>query len=113
MDQDGLSKIESNPASAAVYAKLRADLDTFADYQVEVKQTSLHIVHGRAFLGVHPRKDGILLNVVTQSPLSSDRLKKSEKISANRFHNEIELRSEKDLDTEVLTWIKQAYSLTL
>ena len=111
MDVNGLVKIQNNPVSAAIYNKLVALLDGFAAYEVEVKQTSLHITHGKAFLGVHPRKDGLLLNIVTESPIRSPRLKKAEQVSANRFHNEIDIQSENELEGEVIGWIKKAYQL--
>jgi hypothetical protein len=111
MDSNGLVKIQNNPVSAAIYSKVLELLDSFAVYDVEVKQTSLHVTHGKAFLGVHPRKDGLLLNIVTQSPIQSARLKKAEHVSANRYHNEIEIKSEEELEGDVTGWIKKAYQL--
>jgi len=34
-----------------------------------------------------------------------------EQASANRFHHTIKLTSEKDIDAELLAWLKQAYEL--
>jgi hypothetical protein len=62
---DALTKIESNPKSAPLYLQVLTAVRDLGDNDVEVKKTSLHIVHGRAFLGIHPRKDGLLLNIVT------------------------------------------------
>lgn len=111
MEENGLAKIQSNDTSNAIYEKLLEELNKFADIEVEVKKTSLHISHGRAFIGVHPRKDGLLINIVTDSPLQSPRLKRSEKVSANRFHNEIIFGAVDELDEEVINWLKRAYAL--
>ena len=112
MEETGLSKIKANPVSTNVYDELIARLGVFAQFDVENKKTSLHIVHGRAFLGVHPRKDGLLLNIVTAEPLMSPRIKKAERVSANRCHNEIIVTSVHALDEELMAWIEQAYALT-
>ena len=112
MEESGLSKIKANQVSCEVYDELLARLEVFAQFEVENKKTSLHIVHGRAFLGVHPRKDGLLLNIVTSAPITSARIKKTERVSANRYHNEIVVTAVQDLDGELLAWIEQAYALT-
>ncbi|HEX7259492.1 MAG TPA: DUF5655 domain-containing protein [Candidatus Saccharimonadia bacterium] len=110
--EDRLNKIQSNPASASIYAKLLDLLNKFPEYQAESKKTSLHIINKKAFLGVHPRKEGLLLNIVLSEPIKSSRIKKTERVSANRYHNEIELRSVDELDDEVAGWIKAAYVRT-
>jgi hypothetical protein len=35
-----------------------------------------------------------------------------ERVSANRFHNEMLLESPKDVDAEVIGWLKAAYALS-
>jgi hypothetical protein len=110
---DALEDITAREASRAVYAALVETLDGMGPYQVEVKKTSLHISRDRAFLGVHPRSTGLLVTIVTTSPLGSPRVRKSERISANRCHNEVLLSSADDVDDDVRRWIGQAYALTM
>jgi hypothetical protein len=43
--------------------------------------------------------------------LTGERISKVEQASQNRFHHTIKLTSEKDIDKELLTWLKQAYEL--
>ena len=109
---DGLGKVKADEASSKIYDKLLRCLDQFAEYTVENKKTSLHITHGRAFLGVHPRKSALLVNIVLDRPLETNRLKKSEKVSANRYHNEVVISSAEELDSELVGWLKEAYALT-
>ncbi len=110
--ENGLTKIQSNYVSKVLYAKLLDLLNSIGNYEVEVKKTSLHIVNGRAFLGVHPRSKGLLINIVLSEPVDSKRLKKSERVSANRYHNEIVISDVEDIDSEVIDWLKEAYALT-
>ena len=112
MEESGLGKIKGNQVSSEVYDALLARLGAFAQFEVENTKTSLHTIHGRAFLGVHPRKDGLLLNIVTAEPLTSSRIKKTERVSANRYHNEVVVTSAQDVDKELMVWIELAYGLT-
>jgi hypothetical protein len=109
--ENGLDRIKSNEASNSVYQALLAHLDALGDYEVEVKKTSLHITHGRAFLGVHPRSNGLLLTIVTNTPIVNSRLKKTEQVSANRHHNEV-IVNPGEFDAQLTGWIEQAYTLT-
>ena len=63
------TKIAGSEPAGSIYKALIERLKTIGPYKVEPKATSLHIVHGRAFLGVHYRKDGLLLNIVLDRPL--------------------------------------------
>jgi len=110
--QDGLSRIKADAVSSDIYDGLLRCLERFPEYEVETKQASLHVVHGRAFLGVHPRKHALLVNIVLSRPIESERLKRSERVSASRFHNEIVLRAATELDDEFTGWLREAYALT-
>lgn len=112
MEITALEKITASPVLGQLYKALCTNLDHLGEYEVEVKKTSLHITHSRAFLGVHPRKDSLLLNIVTSAPLNSARLHKVDRVSANRYHNEVIISDTQQFDTELSEWLGQAYSLT-
>jgi hypothetical protein len=109
---EALEKITSDAVARGIYDNLLAHLTLLGPYEVEAKKTSLHITRGRAFLGVHPRRGGLLLNIVTPEALEDPRIKKAERVSANRWHNEVVVSSPGDLDAELLGWLRQAYELT-
>lgn len=93
------------------YAGLIPLLESLGGYVVEEKKTSLHITNGKvAFLGVHPRKNGIRLNIVLARALEGSRVAKTERVSANRFHNEVDLVAGAPLDEELSGWIREAYA---
>lgn len=113
MESDVLHKIQINKVTNEIYQKLLQELKWLGEFELEAKKTSLHITHGRAFLGVHPRKAGLLLNIVTDKPLESSRVKKLEHVSAQRYHNEILINSTEELDEELGGWLQAAYALTV
>jgi len=107
-----LPSILKSPASQATYAKIVAEAKKLGPFEVEEKKTSLHLTHGRAFAGVHPRATGIILNLVLDTPLKNARVHKSEQVSANRHHVEFKLEDPADIDAPLVGWMKKAYSLT-
>jgi hypothetical protein len=112
MSDTALTRIASNGTLESIYQRLRSCLDGLGPHQIEPKKTSLHVTHGRAFLGVHPRRAGLLLNVVLNHRVESPLVSKCEQVSTNRYHNEILVSSPSDLDDEVLALLREAYQLT-
>ncbi len=112
MDTNALATIESNPITSKLYSSLLEELNNIGQFEVEVKKTTLHVVHKRAFLGVHPRKEGLLLNIVTSEPIDSKRFKKCEQVSTNRYHNQLVVNAPEQINDELMSWIELSYSLT-
>jgi hypothetical protein len=106
---DALDVINGREVSRSVYAAVLNVLDTLGPYEVETKKTSLDITRGRAFLGIHPRASGLLVNIVTSAPLAGERVTRTEQVSRNRYHNEVRLASPADVDSSVIGWARRAY----
>jgi hypothetical protein len=97
-------------SSATAFDNLTLALAELGDYEIEEKKTCLHAVAGSgAFLGIHPRKDGLRLTLAMSRRLDSPRVVKSEQASARRFHNELDLHADSEVDDELKGWIKEAY----
>ena len=100
------------PAALAAYGGLITALKTFGPFVEDAKKTSIHLARKSAFAGVHPRKSAILLVIRTSSPIESPRIRKVERVSANRWHNEVLLGEPSEIDSEVVAWLRQAYDLS-
>lgn len=102
-----------DPAARKVYDAILAATAKFGDVEAQEKKTSVHLVGGRsAFAGVHPRKGAVLLNIRSDAPIKSDRIRKLERVSAKRFHNEMLIDTPAGVDREVVGWLKSAYALS-
>lgn len=112
MASDALDRIRSSDGSSSIYDALLRLLDGLGTYEVHPQKASVHVARGRAFLGVHPRKAGLLLNIVLDRPLTTGRVRRSERVSANRWHNDVEVGSVGELDSELVDWLREAYALT-
>ena len=101
-----------DPIASQVYDAILASVGTFGDVRVEEKKTSVHLVAKSAFAGVHPRKGAVLLNIRSQAPIDSARIRKLERVSAKRYHNEMLIDRPANVDDEVVGWLKAAYALS-
>jgi hypothetical protein len=100
------------PEASAVYAALLRRIAPLGPYEEQVKSTSIHLARRSAFAGIHPRKAAILLVVRTASAIESSRVRKRERVSANRWHNEFLLSSPSEVDDELMAWVAEAYALS-
>ena len=101
----------AGPASRQLYKKLLTAIRPIGKFREEIKKTSVHLVRGSAFAGVHPRKQYLLLTIKAAVPIKSARIVKSEQVSKNRWHLEVKIASENDIDGELLAWLREAYDL--
>lgn len=101
-----------NPQLRKIYDKLTSSIRKFGALSEEPKKTSIHLVNKSALAGVAVRNEYILLNIKSAEPILSPRVLRAEKLSAKRFHQEVKLASPKDIDKELLGWLKTAYALS-
>lgn len=102
----------AKPEVPATYAALLAAVRPFGPVGIEPKKTSIHLVSGSAFAGVHPQKGKMRLNIKADRPLDGARIRKVEQVSANRFHCEADLLGPSDVDAELIDWLREAYALS-
>lgn len=101
----------SEPQVRALAAALIERASALDGVAVDPKGTCIHLNRRVAFAGLHPRRTALLLNLRTSKPIESDRIRKVERASANRFHNELLLESPGELDGELMGWIAEAHAL--
>ena len=85
-----------------IYDRLLKKSRQFGAVVEDPKKTSIHLVNVTAFAGVATRKSSINLTIKGNAKLSSPRIHKTEKVSANRFHHEVKLTSPADVNAEVI-----------
>jgi hypothetical protein len=108
-EADHLKGIESEVVKT--YYCLVGRLKEFGPVRIEPKKTSIHLVNRFGFAGVYTRKEYIKLELHLNYRLDSPRVSKVEQASANRYHHTIRLDNQKDVDKELLKWLREAYDL--
>lgn len=101
----------ASPIARELYARLLAAIAPIGSYREEVKKTSIHLARSSAFLGVHPRKEHLLVTVKSDNAIKNRRIVKSEQVSANRWHCEVKIAAPAEIDKEFLSWVRLAYEL--
>jgi uncharacterized protein DUF5655 len=101
-----------DPVVRSTYDQLLKKVKQFGPVVEEPKKTSIHLVNVTAFAGVATRKNSINLTIKGDRKLPGSRIHKTEQVSARRFHHEVKLTSPADVDTELLTWLRDGYALS-
>ena len=99
------------PNVRAAYDKVLSSLAKVGPLKAEAKKTSIHLVRETAFAGAHPKKAWLDLTIRSDKPIKSARVRAQEQVSKNRWHQDVRLASPKDVDAEVISWLKSAYAL--
>lgn len=101
-----------DPVVKAIYDRILNDARTFGTVTEEPKKTSIHLVNKSAFAGVMTRRNALILNIKSAAPIRDARIKKSEQLSASRFHQEVKLTSPDEVDSVLVGWLKEAYAIS-
>ena len=113
MTDDPVDRIfaRSEPHVREMVRSLIAQTRALPGVTVDPKGTCIHLNRRTAFAGLHPRKSALLLNLRSSAPIESGRIRKVERASANRYHNELLLESADAIDDELMGWISGAHAL--
>jgi hypothetical protein len=101
-----------DPAVKSIYDHIIKESRKFGPMAEEPKKTSIHLVNKSAFAGVMTRKNTLILNIKSGSPIKDKRITKSEQISASRFHQEVKLSSPDEVDSQLIRWLEEAYAIS-
>jgi Domain of unknown function (DUF5655) len=102
---------QASPVARTLYEELLHALAPLGAFETEVKKTSIHLVRSSAFAGVHPRKQHLLITIKAAAPISSGRIVKTEQVSKNRWHLDVNVAVAGDIDAELLGWLREAYAI--
>lgn len=101
----------SSPEAIHLYRSLLAAIRPLGEFGEDVKKTSVHLTRKSTFAGVHFRRSYLILVIKTISPIDSARIVKVEQVSKKRWHCELKVASESEIDVELRSWIGQAYEI--
>ena len=100
------------PVVASIYTALTKAVHKLGPFQEEAKKTSIHLVRKSAFAGVATRRASLVLTLKASQDIPSSRVTKREQVSAGRWHLEVRLNSPREVDSEIKSWLKDAYELS-
>src|SRR2546426_4785946 len=106
------SHFEGRDSVRRIYGRLLKEVRRFGPVIEEPKKTSIHLVNRTAFAGVATRQRALILTIKSDRNLSSPRIHKSEQTSAKRFHHQVRVNSSAEIDSELVSWLQDAYALS-
>ena len=80
-------------------------------FKIRSLHCCIHLVSDFSFVAVFPMKDKIRLHFSLDYKLESQRIGKRSQFSKNRYMYSIDLKTAKEMDAELMKWLKQAYNL--
>jgi hypothetical protein len=101
----------AKPAHQKVYAHLLKAVSRLGPVVEERGDRSVLLRSRGGFLGIHPKRDGLGLQIVTDHVIRATRVTKVDRVSARRFHAHVCIASVKDVDPQLLQWLREAYDL--
>ena len=101
-----------DPAVGSIYERILKATHKFGAVIEEPRKTSIHLVNKSAFAGVATQKSALVLTIKSAAPIKHARIRKSEQVSASRFHQEIKLTSPDEVDKILIGWLQAAYTLS-
>ncbi|MFJ5761014.1 DUF5655 domain-containing protein [Neobacillus sp. NPDC093182] len=94
-----------------IYLKILDILKQIGPIEIELKKSSIHLLKKSSFGGVHPKKNWIDFNLVSNHQIAHEKITKSEQVSKNRFHNNFRFNSVDDLNQDFIALLKESYQL--
>jgi hypothetical protein len=98
-----------------IVEKLRKEVGTETAI-IDPKQTCVHLIaqkDGPAYMGIHPRKDAVMITLKLNEAVKNKRVKKAEKVSANRWHIDLVVNAIDEVDDELTAWMTKAWELAM
>ena len=100
------------PQVYAMYVQLIETIrHSVGAFEIHPKKTSIHLHHEADFLGIHPKKKWLDINIVLDHPIEDPRLVRTDHPSKNRWHNYLRLSEAEEIDARLVAYLRDAYAL--
>ena len=83
----------------------------FGPVRVDAVQTAISLGARSHFAMIYPLKNSLNLELWSNKPIDSRRVFKKQMISPGNYLSHIKLVNQTDVDSELLSWLRQAYFL--
>ncbi len=81
-------------------------------FKIDSVHCCIHLVSTSTFCAVWVGREKINVDFRLDHEINSKRVLKSVKMSANRFLYYLEIKNAKEIDNDLISWIKESYDLT-
>ena len=102
-----------NPKLKQIYERLFTWLEELGPLRVDAVKTSINLASKYHFGGIRVRKNYLRLGFLSDEMIQDPRIVRTERIGPKRIGHSVILRGPEDVDDQVMSWLKRAYTLQL
>ena len=102
-----------DPQIRQTYELLIARLREFGPLRVDAVKSSVNLVSKYHFGGLSVRSDYIRLGFLSDEVIEDERITRRQKQGPNKVSHWVRLRSPRDVDGRLMSWLKKAYTLQI
>jgi hypothetical protein len=103
--------IRKEPQVRATYDALESRLKAIFDFQISPVINAIMFASESTFLAIKPKKSWIDLEFVLDREANEFPIHKTAKVSHTRYAHFIRIQEPKDVDDQLIDWIKNAFQL--
>jgi hypothetical protein len=100
-----------DPALRGLFDKLVRKLESSGPVRVDAVKTSIHLISRHHFGGVRVQRGSLRVGFLAREQLSSPRVVRTQTLGPNRFAHVVVLTGRKDVDAELVGWLRAAQAL--
>lgn len=101
------------PEVRKLFDQMMREIKAFGHMKVEAVKTAINLGTSTHFAMVYIKKGGILIAFSLPRILKSNRVQKTQKVTPTLHEHWVKITKPEDIDEQLLSWLKEAYSLQL
>ncbi len=82
-----------------------------SEVRVDASKSSINLAGRSHFGGVRVLKDSLDVGFILDRKINNSRIRKTQEITNNIFAHTVKLKTLSDVDLELMSWLREAYSL--
>jgi hypothetical protein len=82
-----------------------------SEVRVDASESSINLAGRSHFGGARVLKDNLDIGFILDRKINNPRIRKTQEITNNIFAHTVKLKKPSDVDPELMSWLKEAYSL--
>jgi hypothetical protein len=94
-----------------LFKELVSKMKNVGEFRVDSPKCCIHFVKATTFSGTYVLKEKLRVFFTSRKEIKSPRISKSFKISNSKYESLVDIRDKKEIDEELINWIKQAYDM--
>lgn len=95
-----------------LFDELIGKLKSSQSFKLTPLKSAVYLTAHSHFAAVFIRKNHLVLEFSNENPFMDERVHRTEKVSGTLYSHFANIRSDQDIDTQLIEWIQEAYELT-